>query len=141
MSEQVSVLFKNNLAEIERLSQVVTEFAELHQWSANLLLEVNLALEEIVSNIISYSYADDNEHEIMLRLSFKEGEVTAEVEDDGRPFNPLAVAEPDTSKPIEERPIGGLGIHLVRKLMTELAYRRQQGRNLLVMKKSVPPAS
>jgi serine/threonine-protein kinase RsbW len=58
-----------------------------------------------------------------------------EVEDDGQPFNPLEAPEADTTKPLEERTLGGLGIHLVRKLMDDLEYRRHEGKNLLVMKK------
>jgi sigma-B regulation protein RsbU (phosphoserine phosphatase) len=141
MSEPTSVLFKNNLVEIERLGQVVAEFVESHQLPANLAFAVNVALEEILTNIISYGYTDDKEHDILIRLSCNEGAVIAEVEDDGRPFNPLEVAEPDTSKPLEDRSVGGLGIHLARKLMDGLAYRRQAGKNLLVLKKRIPAVS
>jgi len=141
MSEPTSVLFKNNLAEIERLGQVVAEFVESHQLPAGLTFAVNVALEEILTNIISYGYTDNKEQDILIRLSCTEGEVIAEVEDNGRPFNPLEVAEPDTSKPLEDRSVGGLGIHLARKLMDELAYRRQEGKNLLVLKKRIPAVS
>ena len=141
MSEPTSVLFKNNLVEIERLGQVVAEFVESHQLPAGLTFAVNVALEEILTNIISYGYTDNKEHDILIRLSCTEGEVIAEVEDNGRPFNPLEVAEPDTSKPLEDRSVGGLGIHLARKLMDELAYRRQEGKNLLVLKKRIPAVS
>ena len=64
-------------------------------------------------------------------------EVRVDVEDDGQPFNPLAAPEADTTKPLEERTIGGLGIHLVRKLMDGLEYQRQEGKNLLLMKKAL----
>ena len=141
MSEPTSVLFKNNLAEIERLGQVVAEFVESHQLPAGLTFAVNVALEEILTNIISYGYTDNKEHDILIRLSCTEGEVIAEVEDNGRPFNPLEVAEPDTSKPLEDRSVGGLGIHLARKLMDGLAYRRQAGKNLLVLNKRIPAVS
>jgi serine/threonine-protein kinase RsbW len=56
------------------------------------------------------------------------------VEDDGKPFNPLDAPEPDTNQLLEERPIGGLGIHLVRKNVDELEYRRQKDKNILIMK-------
>jgi len=138
MNEQMSILFKNTLSEIERLGQVVEEFAALHHLPPPLAFEINVALEEILTNVISYGYDDSNEHDIIVRLSCNEGEVTAEVEDDGRPFNPLGAAEPDTNKLLEERPVGGLGIHLVRKLMDRVEYRRPQGKNLLMMKKRIP---
>jgi sigma-B regulation protein RsbU (phosphoserine phosphatase) len=140
MNEQMSILFKNKLSEIERLGQVVEEFAALHHLPPNLIFEINVALEEVLTNVISYGYEDSDEHDIMMRLSCEEGEVMAEIEDDGRPFNPLEAAEPDTNKPLEERPVGGLGIHLVRKLMDDVEYKRQQGKNLLMMKKRIPAA-
>ena len=65
------------------------------------------------------------------------GEVKAEVEDDGQPFNPLEAPEADTTKPLEERTIGGLGIHLARKLIDGLEYQRQEGKNLLLLKKAL----
>ena len=138
MSKPMAIPFKNKLSEIERLGQVMEEFAELYHLPPNLVFEINLALEEILTNVISYGYDDSDEHEIMIRLSCNGEEVTAEVEDDGRPFNPLEAAEPDTSKPLEERPVGGLGIHLVRKFMDAVEYKRQQGKNLLAMKKRIP---
>jgi serine/threonine-protein kinase RsbW len=137
MSAQVTVSFKNQLAEIEHLGQVVTEFAERHQWSPQTLFEVNVSLEELLTNVISYGYEDTQEHEIILRLSFADGEMTAEIEDDGRPFNPLEVAEPDLNIPLEERQVGGLGIFMVRKFMTDLAYHRHEGKNRLTLKKKI----
>ena len=137
MSAQVTVSFKNQLAEIERLGQVVTEFAERHQWSPRTLFEVNVSLEELLTNVISYGYKDTQEHEIILRLSFANGEMTAEIEDDGRPFNPLEVAEPDLDIPLEERQVGGLGIFMVRKFMTDLTYQRHEGKNLVILKKKI----
>ena len=137
MSTQVTVSFKNQLSEIERLGQLVTEFAERHQWSPRILFEMNVALEELLTNVISYAYDDNQEHEITLRLSFVDGELTAELADDGRPFNPLEAADPDLSIPLEERPIGGLGIFLVRKFTTDLAYQRRDGKNFLTLKKKI----
>jgi len=135
MSEKIAFELKNNLSEIERLSQIVTEFGGLNNLSPKVLFAVNLALEEILTNIISYGYEDNNEHVIVIRLSLKDEELVAEVEDDGRPFNPLEVPKPDISRPLEDRKIGGLGIHLVRNLMDGLEYRRYGGKNISVMKK------
>ncbi len=135
MSKKISVELKNNLSEIERLSQTVTEFGEANNLSSKVLYALNLALEEILTNVISYGYEDENEHQVIIRLSLRNEELIAEVEDDGRPFNPLDAPEPDTRKPLEDRQIGGLGIHLVRNLMDELEYSRHEAKNLLVMKK------
>jgi anti-sigma regulatory factor (Ser/Thr protein kinase) len=137
MADSLSVTLHNRLSELGRLGKVVAAFVEEHHLPDKVLYAVNVALDEILTNIISYGYDDQADHEIVLRLSFDAAELTAEVEDDGRHFNPLEAPEPDLGKPLEERPIGGLGIHLTRKLMDHLEYRRLGGRNLLVMRKKV----
>ncbi len=137
MTETLSVTLQNRLSELERLGRIVAEFGEDHRLSDKVLYAVNLALDEIVTNIISYGYEDQADHQILLRLSLKEKELTAEVEDDGKPFNPLEAPEPDLDQPLEERKVGGLGIHLIRNMMDGMEYRRQNGKNLLVMKKRV----
>ncbi len=140
MSAQAVIRCRNSLSELERIGQVTTEFGQRHHLPEQLVFEVNLALEEVLVNIISYGYDDQNEHEIVLHLSIQDGEVQAEVEDDGWPFNPLEVAVPDVGQSVEERPIGGLGVHLVRQVMDAIEYTRQQGKNRLVMKKRIPIA-
>jgi anti-sigma regulatory factor (Ser/Thr protein kinase) len=136
MSEKICVKLKNDLSEIERLSQIVTEFAKRNHLPSRVLFDLNLALEEVLTNVISYGYQDSNEHQIIIRICLENGELTAVVEDDGQPFNPLEVPEPDLEKTLEERPVGGLGIYLTRKLMDELEYKQQGGKNILVMKKN-----
>ena len=135
MTEELEIKLNNKVSELERFNQTLTEFGQHHGLAPRLVHDLNLALEEILTNIISYGYTDNREHEIKVRLSVQPGEVKAEVEDDGQPFNPLEAPEPDTAQSLQERTIGGLGIHLVRKLMDNLEYKRQGDRNLLTMKK------
>ena len=135
MTEHVEIKLNNKLSELGRLNQSLTEFGARHGLAPSLVHDLNLALEEILTNIISYGYTDNREHEIRVSFSMQPGAVRIDVEDDGQPFNPLEAPEADTTKPLEERTIGGLGIHLVRKLMNGLEYQRQEGKNLLVMKK------
>jgi len=139
-SETIIVELKNNLREIERLARIADDFERRHQLSAETSHNVKVALDEILTNIISYAYDDTREHIIVIRLSLDQEKLTVEVEDDGRPFNPLNVPEPDTKELLEERPIGGLGIYLVRKLIDELEYRRQNDRNILIMRLKVKEA-
>ncbi len=134
----ISIQIKNNLSELESLNKVVAEFAERHHLSSKVLFNLNLALEEILTNVISYGYDDNDEHQIIVRLFLEQGQLTVEVEDDGRPFNPLEAPEPDLNKSLEERSVGGLGIHFVRKLMDNLEYRRQEGRNLFLIRMKEP---
>jgi sigma-B regulation protein RsbU (phosphoserine phosphatase) len=135
MSDTLEIRLKNKVSELDGVNQTLREFGHRHGLASKVIHDLNLALEEILTNIISYGYTDNREHEIKVRLSAQLGEVSVEIEDDGQPFNPLEAPEPDITKPLEERKIGGLGIHLVRKLMDSLEYKRQGERNLLTIKK------
>jgi len=134
-TEPVEIKLRNQVSELDRLNQALTEFGRHQSLAPKVVHDLNLVLEEILTNIISYGYTDNREHEISVNLSLEPGEVRVDVEDDGQPFNPLEAPEADTTRPLEERTIGGLGIHLVRKLMDRIEYRRQEGKNRLVMKK------
>ncbi len=135
MSKQITIELKNNLSEISRLSQLINEDRELKYLPQQVLFALNLSLDEIVTNVISYGYDDNEEHKIYVRIHVNECEVCVEVEDDGKPFNPLQAEGPDINKPLEDRPIGGLGIHLVKKFMDNLKYTRNGDKNILIMKK------
>ncbi len=136
-TEDITVELKNDLSELQRLTKVVTEYCESSGLSPQILFALNLSLEEVVANVMSYGYEDEHEHLIIIRINRKDGGLEIEVEDDGKAFNPLEQEPPDIDAPIEERPIGGLGIHLVRHYMDALEYRRDNDRNVLSMKKSI----
>jgi serine/threonine-protein kinase RsbW len=137
MSGRAAIVLPNQLTELERVAHEVEAFGEAHGIAAKLIFNVNVALDEILTNVISYGYPEGGEHVITVRLALKAAELVIEVEDDGRPFNPLTVTPPDLKESPEERPIGGLGLHLVRKMMDRLEYRREQDKNLLVMIKAL----
>jgi anti-sigma regulatory factor (Ser/Thr protein kinase) len=101
------------------------------------VFRLTLVLEEIITNVISYGYDDGLEHQISVRLSLKDPNMKVEVEDDGRSFNPLEAPPPDMGKPLTEMQVGGLGIHLVREMMDELEYRRENHKNLLLLKMKI----
>jgi len=138
MGDTLLVTVHNRLSELERVGLAVESFAEANRVPDKILHELALCVDEAVTNVISYAFDDQAEHEITLRLSLQAGQLTAEVEDDGKPFNPLEAPAPDVTQALEDRPIGGLGIHLLRQLMDGVEYRRQQGKNILVMRKQVP---
>jgi anti-anti-sigma factor len=123
----------NRLDEIERISREVDAFARRLALPLGMVFDVNLALDEVLTNIITYAYDDDAEHQIVVRLRVERERFTVDVEDDGREFDPLSTAEPDLAAPVEERPVGGLGLSLVRRLVSELAYDRRGGWNVLTM--------
>jgi serine/threonine-protein kinase RsbW len=94
-------------------------------------------LDEVVANIINHGYDDTAEHQIRVTLAFDGSELGIRVEDDGRAFDPLQAPPPDLDLPLEERPVGGLGIHIVRSVMDAVEYQRDGDRNVLIMKKAI----
>lgn len=135
LAKEALIQLKNSLSELERLNLALEEFGEAHRLPLKIIMDVNLALDEIFTNIVSYGFEDEDEHPVNIYLSIEEKDLNIRVEDDGMPFNPLEIPEPDLNLPLEERKIGGLGIYFVRKTVEELKYERQQGKNVLMMKK------
>jgi serine/threonine-protein kinase RsbW len=135
VTASMSVTLVNDRSEVERLSRLVEAFGEAEGLPPESVFSVNLALDEVVTNIIRYAYDDGRKHSIVIRLALEDGVLSAQVEDDGRAFNPLEMPPPDITASIEDRPIGELGIHLVRSVMNSVEYRREDGRNMLIMKK------
>ncbi len=123
------------LREIERLNRLVRQFGDLHEVPGRTLYAVNLALDELVTNIVLHGFDDPAGQEFEVRLTARDGAITAEVEDGGRSFNPMEVPSPDLKAPLAERALGGLGIHLVKNLTDSLEYRRDAGKNVLTIRK------
>ena len=135
MADDLVMTIANRLSEVERLATAIDTFGAAHGLRDDVVFAFNLALDEVLTNTISYGYDGLAEHDICVRLRVRAGVVQAEVEDDGRPFNPLDGPPPDLESPFEERPVGGLGLHIVRSLMDEVDYRRDGARNILTLRK------
>lgn len=132
-SPSQTLTLTNDLAEIPRLAEFVETFCEPLGPSAKDMLALQLALEETVTNVINHGYQDGLEHKFTVSLAAVNGRVTAVVTDDAPAYDPLARPEVDTSLPISERPIGGLGVHLVKKLMDSAHYERRDNCNILTL--------
>ncbi|MDD2511353.1 MAG: ATP-binding protein [Syntrophomonas sp.] len=129
---------KNELEEIRLLAEAIELWGKENGIPGKALFQLNLALDELLTNTITYAYPEGGEHEILLRLVPEgEKELQIEIRDDGLAFNPLEVKAPDIKQDIDERPIGGLGIHLVRQMIDEIEYQRENGQNILLMRKSL----
>jgi sigma-B regulation protein RsbU (phosphoserine phosphatase) len=114
-------------------------FADKHNIPTPIAMKFNLALEEIFNNVISYGYRDEDKHEIQIRIELVNNRLTVTIEDDGVPFNPLSAKTPDTRSSLEEREIGGLGIHLVRNFVDNISYDRRIDKNILTLVKQLDP--
>ena len=135
MQESLSITLKNDRIEIPRLAQIVMDFCKRNGLDSAIEADLNLALEEIVINVIKHGYADREEHEITVTFQLEPDALTVRVEDDGVPFNPLDAPPANVSSPLERRRAGGLGVYLVRNLMDEFEYQRTGTKNVFVMKK------
>ncbi len=113
----------------------VEELGEREAWPESLTFKVNLVLEELGLNILNYGgKGTERRPEIEIVLTSEDHALTIEVVDDGNPFDPLEDSlDPDVAAAMEDRPIGGLGIHLVRSLMDDLHYQRDAGKNRLTL--------
>jgi anti-sigma regulatory factor (Ser/Thr protein kinase) len=135
--EKVSLKLKNDLSEINRLCRNLEQFGEELGLSQKTVFEICLAMEELVTNIISYGFADDAVHWIKLAISHEDENIIMRLEDDGIPFNPLMASEPDCDCPIDQRKIGKLGIHLTKKYMDDMVYERYGDKNVLTLRKNL----
>lgn len=138
--DRLSVKVSNDLSEIPRLAETIDAFCARHGIPQKIVLDFHLALDEVLTNIISYAFRDTARHDIEVAMSYRDECLAIEIADDGPAFDPLQAPPPDVTSALEERPIGGLGIHLVKKLMDAVDYRRQQDRNRLRLSKTVSKA-
>lgn len=141
MNESIELRLKNDISEVPRLADIVDAFCERHAVSPAIANKFNLAFDEAVTNIISYAYSDDKAHEIVVSLGFADGVMSAELADDGSPFNPLQAKPPDVAAPLEERGIGGLGVYLIKELMDDVRYWHDGQRNHLAFSKRIDGAA
>lgn len=128
---------KNDLAEIEALTQAVVSYFRDNGIDDAICYDVRLALEEAVSNTIKYGYEDQQGHIIHVRAGLERKDLFLEIEDDAKAFNPLEAPGPDLSLPVEEKPIGRLGIYLMRTVMDQVDYKRTATKNILRMTKII----
>ncbi len=136
---RLSLSVANRLSEIAPLADRVTAFCAARNLPEAIAYRINLALEEVLTNTIKYGYADDGAHEIVIELQQTPDGMKVEIDDDARPFDLTQAPVPDLAAPIEQRPIGGLGLHFVRTMMDEVRYRRAGGHNRLTLVKRLTP--
>lgn len=131
----IDITIVNQGGQLARVADRLDRLGAEHHLAREVLADMQVALDEVLTNITNYAYTDKAEHEIHIRLQVLDNVLEAVIEDDGAPFDPLAIPAPDVSAPLRERRVGGVGIHFVRSLMDEVAYDRAGGRNRLVLRK------
>ena len=129
MSANLSIKVRSDREELDGITAAIEAFSVDQDWAPDILFRINLVIEELVLNIMDYGY-DDDEHEIEITLKSSPESVIIDIIDEGRAFDPLHDAPiPDVNAPLEERAIGGLGVHLARTMMDELTYHREDTHN------------
>ena len=133
------LIVAGEFSELPRIAEWVRAWSAGHRLPERVAGRLDLCAAEIVTNVVTYGLADDRDQHVALSLRRADGEVVLEIEDDGIPFDPLQVEEPEPPTSLEGARIGGLGIHLVRKLSDGLRHRRSEGRNRLTLIFRLPP--
>lgn len=126
---------ENRMEEIIRVNDAFEAFAAEHGLPDRVRQSMKLVFDDLLNNVISYAYADDDVHIIEVDVELSSDRLAVRISDDGHPFNPFARSAPDTALVLEERDVGGLGIHLVQSLMDEAKYTRRTDRNVIVLVK------
>jgi len=133
-----SIILTNSLTEVEPLHQFVDSVCGEMGIDEMTMSMINLAIEELVVNVINYAYPEGTEGKIGLRAFDEAGVLYFVITDSGVAFDPTAAEDADITLSAEERKIGGLGIHLVRNIMDGMKYERTDGQNILTLNKKIP---
>ncbi len=136
MTNAISFRIENALPRLEYAAEQIESFCSENGFTLKETYHIRLVLDELLTNVILYGYTDDDVHFICVDLHKDDRGLTVRIEDDGARFNLLEVPAPNVHAPLEERPIGGLGIHLVQKLMSSIQYERIGDRNVITLKKN-----
>ncbi len=134
---KIDTTIPGTLAGIRQISGIVDELAAGHRLPSDVVADIQVALDEVLNNIITHGYSDDRVHEIRVRFTLDPHVLTVEIEDDGKPFNPLSVPPLNLSVSSRELEVVGVGIHFVKNLMSDVAYSFVDNRNRLALRKNL----
>jgi sigma-B regulation protein RsbU (phosphoserine phosphatase) len=134
---KLELKIKNRLDDLGVVEEQFYEFAEENDIPDAVRQKVSIVLDELLNNIVAYAYEDDEEHDIEVEIELSGRRLVLTLRDDGVPFNPFGLGTPDVSASVDEREIGGLGIHLVRGFMDEYLYQRQINKNVVTLVKVI----
>ena len=124
-------------SELGKLRGFLSDYCSQEKLSGHLVNDLEIILEELATNVIKYGGVKPGNACCLIELDQKDSNLTIRFSDNGHPFNPLEQTEVDTNVPIEERPIGGLGIHFIKKLTDAQRYERHDGRNVITLTKEL----
>jgi len=136
-TQNYSFELNSKLSELKALNQHLIAFGRNIGLSEISISEINLCLDELFTNIVSYGFQDDLEHKIKFTMKVDDNILIVSIEDDGEPFNPLEKKAVELPADVMSAEIGGLGIHITRELMDNICYERIRGKNKLTINKII----
>jgi serine/threonine-protein kinase RsbW len=138
-SDGFTIQIANDLSEIARVTAQLQAFGRMHGLADRLVNQFVLALDELVANIVQHGLPTDAAETIRIGITLDADRFGMEISDPGEAFDPLReTPAPDLDSPLEQRRVGGLGVHFVRTMMDDITYRREGDRNVLTLSKSLP---
>lgn len=135
MIMEKSIILANDIAEISKLAQFIEEIGDAFSLSPDVVFNLNLVLEEAVVNVINYAYPKEEHQSIYLSAKLLEDSIVFVLTDTGLEFDPTKAPDADITLSADDRPIGGLGIFLIRQIMNQVKYERIDGKNVLTLEK------
>ena len=137
MSTHKTVRITNQRDQIDTVRKFFDDYSKKNKLTEKTVHDIQMALDELLTNIVNYGYEDTDEHQIDIHFGVNDDAVKVEIVDDSKPYNILEKDNPDISLSMEDKPIGGLGIFLIKKLMSNVDYYTEEGKNHLVMIKEL----
>ena len=141
MAEELNVTIPARLSEVRELSSMVEEFGDANGLPDPKVFVINLALDELITNTVTHGLEDKADAEIRIRMRVRADTLILVMEDNGQPFDPTEDTNADITSSLEERAIGGLGLHLVKSFADRVSYEFVEGRNRLTMEHDLTRAS
>jgi serine/threonine-protein kinase RsbW len=131
-------VIRSQLSEIGTLAEALEEWADGRELPLKPIMETNLMLDELITNIVTHGYGNRDDQAISVRVDLTDNMLEIRLTDQAPPFDLLQIEAADTEAGIDDRDIGGLGIHFVRKLSDSVAYERVAGQNVVIIRKRLP---
>jgi anti-sigma regulatory factor (Ser/Thr protein kinase) len=136
-TQKITFSLSNSLSELERLSERLSLIGERWSLPGKIILQLNLALDELFTNVVSYGLENESDQEVHFTIARREDEIEIIVSDGGRRFDPTQPPDPDLNLSLDDQPVGGLGIFLMRQYTDNIEYRRENEKNIVTLTKKI----